>query len=108
MNGIGAKKNKPRSWADARAKVDEEGECRVCGSHSGLQAAHIIPRSLGGRQHRDSIVPLCERDHRSYDNFRLDILPYLTHDEQAEAVRVMGLERARRRLAPSAYVGAAA
>jgi hypothetical protein len=37
-----------------------------------------------------------------YDDLRLSLTEYLTHDEQAEAVRVLGLERARRRLSPEA------
>ena len=90
-----------RDWTAARAKVEREGECRQCGSRSELQAAHIVPRSLGGGQLEDSIVPLCGSCHRAYDAGRLDLLPALTRDEQAEAVRVLGLTRALRRISPS-------
>lgn len=92
-----------RDWSKARAKVDQEGVCRVCGSPHNLEAAHVVPRSLGGGQGEDATIPLCRTCHRNYDAFRLDLIPYLTHEEQAEAVRVLGIERARRRLAPSSY-----
>jgi hypothetical protein len=92
-----------RSWKDARLKVDREGECRICGSRMRLQAAHIVPRSLGGGQSEDSICPLCPECHRDYDNLRLDLLPALTYAEQAEAVRVIGINRALQRLMPSEY-----
>jgi 5-methylcytosine-specific restriction endonuclease McrA len=91
-----------RDWKAARAKVDRENACRVCGIGGRLESAHVVPRSLGGGQSEDSIVPLCPDHHRDYDGRRLDLLPHLTHDEQAEAVRVLGLERARRRLSPEA------
>lgn len=96
-----------RDWSAARAKVAQEGVCRVCGHAQNLEAAHVVPRSLGGGQGADATVPLCRTCHRNYDAFRLDLIPYLTKDEQAEAVRVLGIERARRRLAPSAYGRAA-
>jgi heterodisulfide reductase subunit B len=91
-----------RDWTAARAKVDREGQCRVCGTSFQLEAAHIVPRSLGGRMSEDAIVPLCRLCHMDYDDLRLSLTEYLTHDEQAEAVRVLGLERARRRLSPEA------
>jgi 5-methylcytosine-specific restriction endonuclease McrA len=91
-----------RDWTAARAKVEREANCRICGAAWKIEAAHIIPRSLGGGQSEDAIVPLCPDHHREYDSHRLDLLPHLTHDEQAEAVRVLGLERARRRLSPEA------
>ena len=87
-----------RDWKAARAKVDREGCCRVCGIGGRLEAAHIIPRSLGGEQREESIVPLCPACHRAYDGGRLDLLPYLTFEEQAEAVRVLGMSRAMRRI----------
>lgn len=36
--------------------------------------------------------------HRAYDSHRLDLIGYLRPDEQIEAVRVLGLARAYRRL----------
>jgi len=93
-----------RDWRAARAKVDQEGRCRVCGARNGLQAAHTIGRKYDDRRTgvvdpRD-IVPLCAHDHAAFDQRRLDLLPYLTLDEQARAVEHVGIERARNRLAP--------
>lgn len=93
-----------RDWAAARAKVNREGQCRVCGRATPyLEAAHVVPRSIGGRQSADSIIPLCPEDHRLYDSLQIDLLGYLTREEEVEAVRVLGIERARRRLAPQTY-----
>ena len=89
-----------RDWTAARKKVDAEGECRWCAYRDNLEAAHIIPRSLGGGQSPDSIVPLCRDCHRAYDAGRLDLLPALTFAEQAEAVRVLGIHRALQRISP--------
>lgn len=90
-----------RNWQTARAKVDREGECRLCSSHYDLQAAHVVPRSIGGEQLEESTVPLCAECHRKFDAHELDLLPALTYAEQAEAVRLIGISRAYRRLAPS-------
>lgn len=86
-----------RDWADARAKVEEEGECRVCGSSEHLEAAHIM-----GRKHDEPkgsvlyvrperIVPLCgtfskNECHAAFDAHRLELLIHLTCAEQARAV----------------------
>jgi hypothetical protein len=45
------------------------------------------------------IVPLCRKHHRAYDAHELDLLPYLTVEEQAQAVLdAGGLELARNRI----------
>lgn len=108
-----------RDWTDARKKVDKEGRCRVGGRHPGhggdLEAAHTI-----GREHDTpkvaqdgdelsvveelwvnpvDVVPLCRQCHALYDHRRLDLLPYLTPEEQAMAVlRSGGIVSAYRRL----------
>lgn len=114
-----------RDWSSARQKVVDEGtRCRVCKRTLRVEAAHII-----GREHdRDSrnglvwghdadacfvrpdrIVPLCgpatdlNTCHGKYDAHRLDLLPHLTREEEAQAVADVGLEAARMRLCPSAY-----
>lgn len=114
-----------RTWDSARAKVDSEGECRVCGSQEQLEAAHILGRSHDaytlGRLKRSKtwhveplrIVPLCgtfsnNECHRLVDEHKLDLLPYLELEEEVTAVRdAGGIELARRKLAPSAYGGLA-
>lgn len=87
----------PKDWIAAREKCEEEGCCRYCGRPN-PDAAHIIPRSLGGGQSKESIVPLCRRCHTQYDEGQLDILGSLTLEEQVEATRIVGLETAYRRL----------
>lgn len=123
-----------RDWTAAREKVEAEGRCRVCGgggiSRLVLEAAHIIGRehdnhpSIGGPEHIYGkatlpvmpvrIVPLCRHMrgrgcHPAYDAHELDLLPYLTVEEQAQAVLdAGGIELARRRTAPLAYRSEAA
>jgi hypothetical protein len=84
-----------------------------------LEAAHIIGRDrdgvpplvLGQRDFwkpnlvvPNRIVPLCRKHHRAYDAHELDLLGYLTAEEEAQAVLDAGsIESARRRLCPSEY-----
>jgi hypothetical protein len=120
------KRSQPkREWGDARAKVELEGRCRVCGYGSDLEAAHIMGRKYDRPISEGSqtlyvdplcIVPLCgngydenlELDrgcHSRYDAHELDLLPHLAPEEQARAVLdAGGIEAARRRLAPGAYL----
>lgn len=99
----------PRDWKEARAKVDREGCCRVCQSPVDVQAAHVIgrrndecvvgPRGGSRRLVRAvDVVPLCPRHHDAYDRRELDLLPYLTWEEQAAAVASCGLAGAVRRI----------
>ena len=103
-----------RDWDDAIAKVREEGQCRVCGVQRGLEAAHLAPRRhdkpkrFGSKTlyvDPDNIICLCAHCHRDrFDMGRLDILEYLTIEEQVHVVKVMGgIENARMRLAPLDY-----
>lgn len=102
-----------RDWKAARAKVEEEGECRVCGITRGLQAAHTVgrkydrPRAEGLKTlwvDPDSIVPLCPSCHGEFDAHETGILEHLTLVEQIYAVAVTGsIESARRRLDPLDY-----
>ena len=92
-----------RDWDAARAKVLRESECRLCAARGELDAAHVVPRSLGGGMREVDVVPLCRDCHAATDQHRVDLLPALTYAEQAEAVRVLGIERAYRRLAPSVF-----
>lgn len=101
-----------RDSRDAVAKCEEEGRCRVCGIERGLDLAHLAPREHDepkpGRKTRyvepDNAIPLCRHDHTDFDAHRLDVLPYLTLDEQLHVVRVLGgIEQARMRLAPLDY-----
>ena len=89
-----------RDWKAARAKCDHEEVCRVCGQY-GVEAAHTIGRSHdppNGKVRPEDICPLCPEHHRQYDARQLDILAYLSYEEQAAAVEHVGILRALRRL----------
>lgn len=95
-----------RDWTAAHAKVDAEGICRVCATGIGflngqLDPAHIIPRSRispGPGEDARNICPLCRSCHAAYDQGKLDLLPYLTREEQSYAVELVGLFEAYRRI----------
>lgn len=113
-----------RDWTAARAKVEEEGCCRICKrTDRKLEAAHIL-----GREHDEPktridagtgeliatkvlwvdplrIFPACgpfpDGCHGDADYRRINILPHLTLEEQIQAVKdAGGIEAARIRLAP--------
>lgn len=90
---------KRRDWTAARAKVETEGVCRVCGIGGRLEAAHVIPRSINPTEANmdpAGIVPLCPNHHRLYDSHDLSLLEHMTVEEQARAViMASGLESAR-------------
>lgn len=106
-----------RDWSAAIAKVESEVCCRVCGSTSHVEAAHIMGRKHDEPVHPGSrvryvdpnrIVPLCgpfpDGCHGDFDHKRLDLLKHLRPEEQTQAVADAGsIESARRRLLPSAY-----
>jgi hypothetical protein len=83
-----------------RAKVAGR-PCLVCGSVARVDPAHLIPRSLGGCDEPDCVVPLCRAHHRAYDTGELDLLPFLEprwRAELAHAVEHVGLLSALRRI----------
>ena len=95
----------------ARAKVEREGACRigatVCLNSLGVDAAHLIPRSrIPGPEcmAESNIVPLCRAHHTAFDAGRLDLLPFLTRDEQAYATFLVGIHEAYTRLTGQAPV----
>lgn len=97
----------PRPMNPARMKVEREGGCRVCGAPARVcDAAHTWSRGQGGAgfDDPDAVVPLCSAikggvgHHDAYDAHELDLLPYLTTEEQVALVRYAGsIERARDR-----------
>jgi hypothetical protein len=50
--------------------------CIVCDTRP-ADPAHLVPRSLGGCDHADCVVPLCRTHHRLYDRGELDLLAAL-------------------------------
>lgn len=82
-------------------KLADEGRCRCCGvpeSVHGLDPAHTIPKSLGGKNTYDSVIPLCRACHDAQHRREIELLPLLNREEQVEAVRAVGLARAWRYL----------
>jgi len=75
--------------------------CVVCQQTKGITPAHLTPRSLGGCDDPDCVVPLCWIHHRAYDTGRLELLAHLEprwRVELAHAVLHLGLIGALRRL----------
>jgi hypothetical protein len=98
-----------RDWADARAKVDDEGSCRICKrTDRKLEAAHVLGREHDEPKvskhtgeilkklyvHPDRIVPLCgpfpEGCHGDVDHNRVNLVHHLTIPEQVQAVKDAG------------------
>ena len=63
--------------------------CIACASEHRVDAAHVIPRSLGCGDALD-VVPLCRACHRAYDTGRLDLLPYLEPKWRAQVAHAVG------------------
>lgn len=79
--------------------------CIVCGEHfNACQAAHVVPRGhpkMGAVAADDvrAVVPLCNEDHRSFDEGKIDLLPHLEsawRDSQEWAAGTVGLASAMR------------
>ena len=76
-----------------RAKV-RGGSCAYCGG-PGTDPAHVWPRSMGGCDDADCVIPLCRRDHSAYDLGQLDLLATVKINfprEYAHAVAHAGTE----------------
>jgi hypothetical protein len=91
-----------RDWRAARAKVEAEGACRRCGSTQLLDACHAIPRSRVGPPDGEdplNILVLCRLCHQeSHNGTGLDLLPYMTLEEQGHAAKLVGIAEAYQRL----------
>ncbi|MEA2136834.1 MAG: hypothetical protein QOC68_4744 [Solirubrobacteraceae bacterium] len=99
----GIDRRAPFGASEAQREKIVGGACVVCLQTKGITPAHLAPRSLGGCDHPDCVVPLCWTHHRAYDTGRLELLPHLEPQWRAEvahAVHHLGLIGAVRRLAP--------
>lgn len=92
-----------RDWSQAIAKIRREARCRIQGCRNrDLETAHTLKRQLQDEVDKDgnrkvlpvSVVPLCRNHHELYDGHKLDILPYLSYEEQADMVLHVGITRA--------------
>ena len=75
--------------------------CLVCGAITRIDPTHLVPRSLGGCDEADCVVPLCRVHHRAYDQGGLDLVAHLEprwRREVAHAVGHLGLVGALRRV----------
>lgn len=82
-------------------KVRDSGRCRVCGVPDTIHAldpAHVIPKSLGGRNNYESVIAMCRACHDAQHRKEFELLPHLTRAEEAEAVWAVGLGKAYRYL----------
>lgn len=71
-------KRKPVAIASReQAAKRAAGASIVSGKTTGLDAAHLCPRDLGGCSHELCVVPLTRAEHRAFDGGELDLLPYL-------------------------------
>jgi len=109
-----------RDWSSI--DIDRDSACRVCTSRGQTERAHTAGRKYDERTgkgrwkvHPLDIVPLCgpaldtASCHYKADHGEIDLLPYLTVEEQVRVVQhLLGIENARMRLAPLAYKAVAA
>jgi len=68
--------------------------CLGCGSTTQVDPAHLAPRSRGGCDDPECVVPLCRSCHRAFDDGRLDLLLHLEpyhRSELAHALSHLGL-----------------
>ena len=44
------------------------GKCYLCGSNNDVDVHHILPRTMGGKDYKDNLVPLCKNCHLKAHN----------------------------------------
>jgi hypothetical protein len=101
-DGQAGQRRPPFAASETQRRKIVGAACIVCQQTKGITPAHLAPRSLGGCDHPDCVVPLCWLHHRAYDAGRLALLSYLEpqwRNEIAHAVVHLGLIGAYRRLA---------
>lgn len=95
--------------AEQKLKVKREG-CRLSALHDStlsseivVDPAHVTPRALGGCDEALCVIGLTRHNHLCYDRGELDILPWLSLEEQAHAVSHLGILGALRRTTGDEY-----
>jgi len=75
--------------------------CVNCGEY-GCDPAHLTPRSQGGCDMPDCVIPLCRTCHTAFDHGLVDLEPVLAlaqfREERAHMAWHLSLEQCRRRL----------
>jgi 5-methylcytosine-specific restriction endonuclease McrA len=77
------------SASDAQRHKIAGRPCLVCGRRP-VDPAHLVPRSLGGCDEADCVVPLCRRCHGAYDGGELNLLPHLEPRYRVELAHALG------------------
>lgn len=62
-------------WTQLRAS--KVGPCRVCGRDEWIDLHHLIPRSVGGSDVAENLIPLCHRCHMAYEDHGFE-WPHIT------------------------------
>jgi hypothetical protein len=91
---------------EQKAKVQLQG-CRVSAwthESGAIHPAHVVDRGVGGCDSELCVVGLRADLHREYDREELDLLPYLTLEEQAHAVSHLGILGALKRTTGDNYI----
>lgn len=90
-----------RDRAAMRRCLERDGACRVCGTTMDLHPHHIVHRGIMVSDADLNLVALCFRCHRAVHAKEFNIGVHLTHEEQAHAVKLIGLGQAYNLLMPS-------
>src|SRR5438445_67805 len=96
------RKPRPVSPASTEQRVKcRDRICVNCGN-PGCDPAHLTPRSQGGCDSADCVIPLCRACHREFDEGLIDLEPVLAlrqfAEERSHMALHMSLEQCRRRL----------
>jgi hypothetical protein len=105
-----------RDWSDIT--IEASDPCRICGAEGQTERAHVSGRRFDkprpGKRiiwvNPLDVIPLCgpatdsQSCHCRFDSGVLDVIGYLTSEEQVRVVENFGsIEQARMRVAPTAY-----
>lgn len=87
------KATRQAQWRKTRIVVMERDHhrCRACGSRHGLEAHHVVMRSLGGKDDASNLIALCKDCHRSVHGHVL-ILRWNGHGNPARTVKFEWVE----------------
>ena len=84
-----------------RGKVRDE-TCVNCGVGDHCDPAHLTPRSMGGCDEPECVIPLCRPCHRAFDAGMLDLEPLLAlktfSEERAHMASHLTLRQCMQRL----------
>jgi hypothetical protein len=89
LQGRASLARRPLSPASPAQRAKVRGQpCLVCAGRP-VDPAHLVPRSLGGCDEPECVVPLCRLCHRAYDRGELDLLPHLEPGRREEVAHAL-------------------